>query len=200
MASLKVIADRGDQGGIGCGITIAVIAHGYCHFENALDIGASTGGFTQVLLEQGLKTVVAIDVGHGQMVSDLKYDPRVTCIEGLNARDLSHDHLTTRPDLIVSDVSFISLKLAAEPALRLARPEAQCVLLVKPQFEVGRDGIGKGGLVTDEALVQKTLEDITQWFTALPGWAMTKLIPSPITGGDGNKEYLLCGERADRHA
>lgn len=165
--------------------------------KHALDIGASTGGFTQVLLERGAASVLAIDVGHGQMVPEIANDPRVTNIEGLNARDLSSEHLAVPPDLIVSDVSFISLKLAAEPALRLAAA-AECVLLVKPQFEVGRDGIGKGGLVTDEALVQKTLEDITDWFSTLPGWTMTKRLPSPITGGDGNKEYLLCGEQRAR--
>lgn len=166
--------------------------------KHALDIGASTGGFTQVLLERGAASVLAIDVGHGQMVPEIANEPRVTNIEGLNARDLSAEHLIAPPDLIVSDVSFISLKLAAEPALRLAAAAAQCVLLVKPQFEVGREGIGKGGLVTDEALVQKTLEEITNWFTNLPGWTMTNRLPSPITGGDGNKEYLLCGERRAR--
>ena len=165
--------------------------------KHALDIGASTGGFTQVLLERGAASVLAIDVGHGQMVPQIAEDPRVTNLEGINARDLSAEHLTRAPELIVSDVSFISLKLAAEPALRLAAANAQCVLLVKPQFEVGRDGIGKGGLVTDTDLVAKTLDDITSWFTALPGWTMTNRLASPITGGDGNKEYLLCGERAD---
>jgi 23S rRNA (cytidine1920-2'-O)/16S rRNA (cytidine1409-2'-O)-methyltransferase len=167
---------------------------------HALDLGASTGGFTQVLLERGVKSVLAIDVGHGQMVAELAEDPRVSNLEGINARDLDAATLTPPPDLIVSDVSFISLKIAAEPALRLAAPEARCVLLVKPQFEVGRDGIGKGGLVSDDALIETTVSDITDWFNALPGWTMTKLLASPIRGGDGNKEFLLCGERKQHHA
>ena len=147
--------------------------------SHALDLGASTGGFTQVLLERRAQSVLAIDIGHGQMVADIAQDPRVTNLEGINARDLNADILSPPPDLIVSDVSFISLKLAAEPALRLAASEAKCVLLVKPQFEVGRGGIGKGGLVSDEALIEKTLANISEWFDALPGWTITKLLPSP---------------------
>ncbi|MEP1206606.1 MAG: TlyA family RNA methyltransferase [Rhizobiaceae bacterium] len=162
---------------------------------NAIDLGASTGGFTQVLLERGAKTVLAIDVGHDQMAAKIANDPRVTNRQGINARDLDASALTPPPDLIVSDVSFISLKLAAEPALHLAAQEARCVLLVKPQFEVGREGIGKGGLVTDEALVEKSLAGIKTWFAALPGWEITHFIASPIKGGDGNREYLLCGAR-----
>ncbi|MEP0942686.1 MAG: TlyA family RNA methyltransferase [Rhizobiaceae bacterium] len=164
---------------------------------HALDLGASTGGFTQVLLQNGASSVLAIDVGHAQMVAEIADDPRVTNLEGINARDLTAEILTPPPELIVSDVSFISLRIAAEPALRLAALNARSVLLVKPQFEVGREGIGKGGLVTDEALVTQILAEISQWFNSLPGWTMTKLIPSPITGGDGNKEYLLCGERSE---
>lgn len=113
---------------------------------HALDIGASTGGFTQVLLERGAAHVVALDVGHGQLDKSLHEDPRVTVIEGLNARDLSLDDLDGKaPDFLVSDVSFISLTLALPPALALAAQGAKGVFLVKPQFEAGRDAIGKGG-------------------------------------------------------
>jgi len=162
---------------------------------NAVDLGASTGGFTQVLLERGAKSVLAIDVGHGQLVADIASDPRVINLEGINARDLRQDILSPPPDLIVSDLSFISLTLAAEPALRLSSNDAQCVLLVKPQFEVGREGLGKGGVVTDGDLVERTMVRIQAWFNGLPGWQITNFLPSPIKGGDGNREYLLCGSR-----
>jgi len=163
----------------------------------ALDIGASTGGFTQVLLERGAARVTAIDVGHGQMHESLKADPRVHCIEGLNARDLSAGDLDGRsPDLVVSDVSFISLKLALPPALDLARPGARGIFLVKPQFEAGREAIGKGGLLRnpdDAPLIAEALKD---WLDAVPGWRALGLCPSPIEGGDGNREFLLAGVKA----
>lgn len=163
--------------------------------KTAVDLGASTGGFTQVLLERGVKSVLAIDVGHGQLVQWIVDDPRVTNLEGMNARHLSREILMPEPDLIVSDVSFISLRQAAEPALLLSASQASCVLLVKPQFEVGRDGIAKGGLVKDEALARDVVEQIKTWLEKLPGWAVTSLIPSPIAGADGNQEFLLCGAR-----
>ena len=162
--------------------------------KNALDLGASTGGFTQVLLERGANSVVAVDVGHGQIAETIANDPRVTNIEGLNARNITNGNLPDIPDIIVSDLSFVSLRIAAEPSLRLVSGNAHCVLLVKPQFEVGKDGIGKGGLVTDEALISRTLNDIKYWFSELPGWSITHFLPSPIKGSDGNREYLLCGE------
>lgn len=163
--------------------------------SHAVDLGASTGGFSQVLLERGAKSVLAIDVGHGQLAPEIARNSRVTNLEGTNARDLTQDILIPPPDLIVSDLSFISLTLAAEPALRFSASTASCVLLVKPQFEVGREGIGKGGLVTDQELIEKTLERIKDWFNGLPGWKITHFLPSPIKGGDGNREYLLCGAR-----
>lgn len=158
-----------------------------------LDIGASTGGFTQVLLEAGAARVHAIDVGHGQMDPTLAADPRVRLTEGLNARDLEIGHLDgDRPSIIVSDVSFISLTLALPAALDLAAPGAHLVALVKPQFEVGRERIGKGGLVAaDDA--NRSAEDIAAWLGIRPGWSSRSLIPSPITGGDGNTEFLLWG-------
>ncbi|WP_024589064.1 TlyA family RNA methyltransferase [Aliihoeflea sp. 2WW] len=160
----------------------------------ALDIGASTGGFTQILIDRGAAHVFAIDVGHDQLDATLAADPRVTSIERLNARDLSAEHLNgIAPDFLVSDVSFISLKLALPPALALAAPGARGVFLVKPQFEAGRDAIGKGGLLRDPAQAEIVAEDLRVWLDAVPGWRATGLIPSPIEGGDGNREFLLAG-------
>ena len=160
----------------------------------ALDIGASTGGFTQVLLERGAAHVTAIDVGHGQFVQSLRDDPRVHVIEGLNARDLLASHLPHAPDLVVTDVSFISLRLALPPALALAAPEARAVLLVKPQFEVGREGVGKGGIVAP-SLAERAANELREWLDGVPGWRSIGLVPSPIAGGDGNSEWLLGGVR-----
>ena len=158
----------------------------------ALDIGASTGGFTQVLLELGAAGVVAIDVGHGQLHESLRGDSRVIAIEGLNARDLTLGHLGGRaPDLIVADVSFISLRLALPPALALAAPGARAVVLVKPQFEAGREAIGKGGLLRDPATARSVAEVVAAWFADQPGWRVLGLVDSPIEGGDGNREFLL---------
>ena len=162
----------------------------------ALDIGASTGGFTQVLLERGAAHVTAIDVGHGQIHPKISSDPRVTVIEGLNARDLTlADLADRRPDFIVSDVSFISLKLALPPALALARAGAKAVLLVKPQFEAGREAIGKGGLLRNPADAERLAEDLRAWLDGVPGWRAIGFCASPIDGGDGNREFLLGGEK-----
>lgn len=164
--------------------------------RTALDIGASTGGFTQVLLERGAAHVIALDVGHGQIDPGLRTDPRVTVIEGLNARDLGDEHLGgVRPDLLVSDVSFISLTLALPPALRLAAPGAAGVFLVKPQFEAGREAIGKGGLLHDPQEAPRVAARLRAWLDAVPGWRSTGLIASPIEGGDGNREFLLAGAK-----
>lgn len=160
----------------------------------ALDIGASTGGFTQVLLERGAAHVTAIDVGHGQMHVTIENDPRLTSVEGLNARYLSTTDLGERvPDFIVSDVSFISLKLALPPALGLAKAGAHALLLVKPQFEAGREAIGKGGLLKNPAEAEAVAADLHRWLDALAGWRVLGLHPSPIEGGDGNREFLLAG-------
>ncbi|OHV87128.1 TlyA family RNA methyltransferase [Mesorhizobium sp. ORS 3428] len=160
--------------------------------SEALDIGASTGGFTQVLLERGAAHVTAIDVGHGQMHPDIAGDPRVTLVEGLNARDLTSRDLAGRiPDFLVCDVSFISLKLALPPALALAGEGARALLLVKPQFEAGRDAIGKGGLLRDPSEAQRVATGLRDWLAGCSGWRVLGLHPSPIEGGDGNHEFLL---------
>ncbi len=161
---------------------------------NALDIGASTGGFTQVLLERGAAHVWAVDVGSGQLAAPLRSDPRVSNIEKLNARDLTMSDLGGQaPELVVSDVSFISLTLALPPALDLATAGASAVLLVKPQFEAGRDAIGKGGILRDPAEGERVAEALRGWLDRQPGWRATGLVPSPIEGGDGNREWLLGG-------
>ncbi|MEO3386118.1 TlyA family RNA methyltransferase [Mesorhizobium sp. CAU 1741] len=160
----------------------------------ALDIGASTGGFTQVLLERGAAQVIAVDVGHGQLHPKLAADDRVTSLEKLNARELEARHLEGRvPDVVVSDVSFISLKLALPPALALAGQGARCVLLVKPQFEAGREAIGKGGILRDPSQGERVAADLAAWLDAMPGWRALGTISSPIEGGDGNREFLLGG-------
>lgn len=160
-----------------------------------LDIGASTGGFTQVLLEHGAAKVHAIDVGHDQMHESLRQNPRVAATDGLNARDLTVDHLQgEQPSLLVSDVSFISLKLALPRALDLAAPGAEGVFLVKPQFEAGKDKIGKGGLV-DPSIAARSAKDLRLWLAGQQGWSALDMVPSPIKGGDGNTEYLLYGQK-----
>jgi 23S rRNA (cytidine1920-2'-O)/16S rRNA (cytidine1409-2'-O)-methyltransferase len=162
----------------------------------ALDIGASTGGFTQVLLERGARRVIAVDVGHGQLDPTLAVDPRVTSIEGLNGRDLTAADLGgAEPDFIVCDVSFISLKLALPPALGLAAFGAKGIFLLKPQFEAGREAVGKGGIVRDETLGPRISEDLRGWLDAMPGWRAVGLCPSPIEGGDGNREFLMAGSK-----
>ncbi|MCW1843833.1 TlyA family RNA methyltransferase [Prosthecomicrobium hirschii] len=161
-----------------------------------LDIGASTGGFTQVLLERGARSVTAIDVGHGQLDRTLAADPRVGAVEGLNARDLTLVDVPEPPEFVTADVSFISLTLALPPALALARPGAVVVALIKPQFEVGRDGIGKGGIVRDAEAAETAACGI-ETFLEAQGWRLIGRIASPIEGGDGNREYLVAAEKPE---
>lgn len=161
----------------------------------ALDLGASTGGFTEVLLERGAQRVHAVDVGHGQLHPRIAGDRRVVVHEGANARALDAAAIGEAPDLIVCDVSFISLKIALPPALALAAPDALLVALVKPQFEVGREGVGKGGIVRDPALREAACAEIRRWLEEEMGWRVLGIEPSPIIGGDGNVEYLLAARK-----
>ncbi len=159
---------------------------------NCLDIGASTGGFTQVLLAHGARHVTAVDVGHSQLAAELAADPRVTSLENLNAKDLTAAHLADGSvDLIVADVSFISLTKALPAALALAGPGAHLIALIKPQFEVGPGKVGKGGIVRDAALHAEVCETVSAWLGAMPGWRVLGVTDSPIEGGDGNKEFLV---------
>ncbi len=155
----------------------------------ALDLGASTGGFTQVLLTHGASKVYAVDVGHGQMHPSLRDDPRVVNIEGTNARNLGADDLPPL-DLIVSDVSFISLTKALPVPLGFAKPGAWLIALIKPQFEVGRTHIGKGGIVRNPE-ARDTACDTIRSFLEKSGWRPLGITKSPITGGDGNVEFLI---------
>ncbi|MCK5550692.1 MAG: TlyA family RNA methyltransferase [Hyphomicrobiaceae bacterium] len=157
----------------------------------ALDVGASTGGFTEVLLTRGAEKVYAVDVGHDQLHASLRNDPRVISLEGCDARTVTRQLLPPPVTAIVADVSFISLTKALGPALVLAAPGAWLVALIKPQFEVGRARVGKGGIVRDEAARQAAVEDVTAWFSAQPGWRISGIIASPIKGGSGNEEFLL---------
>jgi 23S rRNA (cytidine1920-2'-O)/16S rRNA (cytidine1409-2'-O)-methyltransferase len=163
---------------------------------DCLDVGASTGGFTQVLLERGARHVMALDVGHAQLAPKVAEDPRVTNLEGINSRELTPDMLGQPVQAIVSDVSFISLKLAMPPALKLAEPGAWLVALVKPQFEAGREGVGKGGMLKDPSIGPQIAGDLENWLNSLGGWQSFGVIPSPIAGGDGTQEYLLAGRKA----
>jgi len=157
----------------------------------ALDIGASTGGFTEILLMRGAKRVYAVDVGHGQLHQRLKDDPRVVSLEGCDARSLNKETIPESADAIVADVSFISLAKALGPALKLAAPGAWLLALVKPQFEVGPNLIGKGGIVRDEAARHGALAQVREWVAAQPGWRAQGVMSSPIKGGSGNEEFLL---------
>ena len=161
-----------------------------------LDLGASTGGFTQVLLERGAARVYAVDVGHGQMDRDLAHDPRVRLREGLNARDLTASDLPEPVTALTVDVSFISLKLALPPALALVAQGAWAVILVKPQFEVGRAAIGKGGIVRDARVREAAVKGTVDFIAAATGWRVLGTMESPLPGGDGNIEYLLAASKA----
>jgi 23S rRNA (cytidine1920-2'-O)/16S rRNA (cytidine1409-2'-O)-methyltransferase len=186
-----------DQGPVWASRAGDKLAHALAHFAIAvdgalaLDLGASTGGFTDVLLTQGAARIVAVDVGHGQLLPRLAADPRVTLFEGLDARAVGVDHVPGPVDLLVADLAFISLTKALRPAMALVRPGGDLVALVKPQFEVGPAGIGKGGIVKDEALRQAAVEAVKEHVAATPGWRVLGTVASPIAGGDGNKEFLL---------
>src|SRR5205085_6306340 len=157
----------------------------------ALDIGASTGGFTDCLLQRGAAKVFAVDVGHGQLAWRLRNDPRVVIIEKLNARFLSREHIPEDVDLCVVDVSFISLTLILPRAFELLTANGMIVALIKPQFELERKDVGRGGIVREPALHEKAQQKIVK-FVEGANYDVVGLVPSPITGADGNQEFFIC--------
>jgi 23S rRNA (cytidine1920-2'-O)/16S rRNA (cytidine1409-2'-O)-methyltransferase len=159
--------------------------------RTCLDVGASTGGFTEVLLVRGAVRVHAVDVGRGQLHAKLQADPRVVAYQATDARTLTRTLIPDPVTAIVTDVSFISLTKALPAALALAAPGCWLAALVKPQFEAGREAVGKGGIVRDEATRKRALDDIRAWLAAQPGWRVIGSCASPILGGDGNQEFLI---------
>lgn len=160
----------------------------------ALDIGASTGGFTDVLLRSGARKVYAVDVGKDQLHSSLTGDTRVISYEGMDARKLDRNIIQEAPDIIVCDASFISLTKLLRAPLKLATPKADLIALFKPQFEVGKENIGKGGIVSNKGAVSKAREHFDRWLDGVE-WHIEKSCASPISGGDGNREYLIHARR-----
>jgi 23S rRNA (cytidine1920-2'-O)/16S rRNA (cytidine1409-2'-O)-methyltransferase len=177
------------------------LAHAIDHFRIdvegtvALDIGASTGGFTDVLLSRGAQRVYAVDVGHGQLAWKLRQDPRVVVLERLNARQLTGVHIPEPIDLITCDASFIGLGTVLPAPLALAAGHAQLVALVKPQFEAGREQVGKRGVVRDPEVQREVCERVAAWIAAQPGWSVVGIIDSPVLGPEGNREFLLYARR-----
>ncbi len=171
------------------------LAHGIAHFglspegRVCLDLGASTGGFTDVLLTHGAQHVYAVDVGHGQLAWKLRNDPRVTVMERVNARHLKEGDVPPL-DVLVCDASFIGLRVVLPAAMALCRPGAWAVALIKPQFEVG-PAIAKGGVVRDAAVHERVCAEISEWWASLPGWRVLGVEPSPLLGPEGNREFLI---------
>ncbi len=166
----------------------------------AMDVGSSTGGFTEVLLHYNAQKVYAIDVGTNQLAWKLRNDPRVVVMEQTNARYLTHDLIPESPEVIVCDVSFISLSKALPAAMALASPGARLVALIKPQFEVEKGQVGKGGIIRDPHLHQETTSKIFKWLNAQAEWTAVDIIESPIYGTNGNKEYLIFGIKSEQSA
>jgi 23S rRNA (cytidine1920-2'-O)/16S rRNA (cytidine1409-2'-O)-methyltransferase len=159
--------------------------------RTAIDVGASTGGFTQVLLAQGAARVYAVDVGQGQLHERIKGDPRVVSLERCDARSLTAEEIAEPIQAIVADVSFISLAKALPAVLALAAPGAWLIALVKPQFEAGRAAVGKGGIVREAGVREAAASAVADWLAAQGGWRIKGVVHSPIEGGSGNREFLL---------
>jgi len=177
------------------------LAHALDHFvidpsgRIALDVGASTGGFTDVLLSRGARRVYAVDVGHGQLAWKLRQDPRVRVHERVNARALSREQIPEAVDLVACDASFIGLATVLPAPLALTAERAALIILVKPQFEAGREHIGKGGVVRDPAIHREVCDRAAAWVAAQPGWTVIGIVESPILGPEGNREFLLYARR-----
>ncbi len=179
------------------------LAKGLDHFAvdptgfTCLDLGASTGGFTDVLLTNGAAKVFAVDVGHGQLDWKLRTDERVVVLEKTNARHLTAEQVPDAIDLIVSDVSFIGLEKVLPPAMALAKPGAKLIALIKPQFQAGPEHVGKGGVVRDPAVHQAVCEEMRDFIANDCGWRVLGLTESPIKGPEGNIEFLIGAERPE---
>jgi len=178
------------------------LAHGLAHFALSpegrvcLDIGASTGGFTDVLLAHGATRVHAVDVGHGQIAWKLRSDPRVVVHERTNARHLTAEAIGEPVQALVCDASFIGLRTVLPAPLGLCAPGAWAVALIKPQFEAGPAEVGGKGVVRDPAVHQRVCDEIREWWAGLPGWAVLGIAESPITGPEGNREFLIGARRS----
>jgi len=179
------------------------LAHAIEHFGldpagvTAMDIGSSTGGFTDVLLQKGAEHVFAVDSGTNQLAWKLRQDPRVTVLEQTSARILTPAEIDRPCTWVVCDASFIALSKVLEVPLKLAAPACQLVALIKPQFEVGRGEVGKGGVVRDPALHARVCDEVRGWIEGL-GWQVQGIVESPITGPEGNVEFLIAAQRRDQ--
>ena len=175
------------------------LSHGLDHFGlnpagvTAIDIGASTGGFTDVLLTKGATRGYAVDVGYGQLADKVRWDRRVIVLERTNARHLNREQVPKPIGAVVCDASFIGLRTVLPSALSLAAPGAFLLALIKPQFEAGRASVGKGGIVRDPAVHAEVCMEIRDWLVGQPGWKVLGITKSPITGSEGNKEFLIAG-------
>ena len=177
------------------------LAHALEHFSldangvTAIDVGASTGGFTDVLLTKGAAKIFAVDVGYGQLADKLRRDERVIVLERTNARHLTSEQVPEPVGAVVCDASFIGLRTVLPAALALAAPGAFLVALIKPQFEAGRERVGKGGIVRDPDVHAEVCKTIAAWLSDEAGWQLLGITESPITGAEGNKEFLIAGRR-----
>jgi 23S rRNA (cytidine1920-2'-O)/16S rRNA (cytidine1409-2'-O)-methyltransferase len=160
-----------------------------------LDVGSSTGGFSEVLLERGAARVYAVDVGHDQLHPRLRAEARIVSLEGVDARTLTADYFGEAPSLVVCDASFISLPKVIAAALALAAPQADLIALIKPQFEVGKASVGRGGLVKSPVERQRAVSEVRAALDGFEGFVVRAVIESPIKGGDGNQEYLIAAHR-----
>ncbi|WP_070154236.1 TlyA family RNA methyltransferase [Sphingobium phenoxybenzoativorans] len=180
------------------------LAHALDHFgwdvtgAVAMDVGSSTGGFTDVLLSKGAARVYAVDSGTNQLAWKLRSDPRVIVHEKTSARILTPDHIPERVDIIVCDASFIGLAKVLDRPLTFAAPQARLIALIKPQFEAGREEVGKGGVVRDPAIHDRVCGEVRAWVEGL-GWHVDGIVPSPITGPEGNVEFLIAARHGDGH-
>lgn len=178
------------------------LAHGLDHFgwdvsgAVAIDVGSSTGGFTDVMLTRGAVKVYAVDSGTNQLAWKLRQDPRVIVLEQTSARILTAAHIPENVDLIVCDASFIGLTKVLERPLTFASPKARLMALIKPQFEAGREEVGKGGVIRDASVHARVCDEVSAWVTE-QDWSVDGIVQSPITGPEGNIEFLIAARKAD---